>query len=158
VGDVAVALTRRQLAWRFAAAAVGVVLVAHGSIWGDDQQWPFAPMSQFAFAVSPEGDIKSNYVEADTTAGTTVRVPLDAAGVGLGRAEVEGQLGRFVTDPALLGSIAEAAANLHPEWPHYVRLRLLQQVTLLDDGKVGATYIRQLAAYDMPPGRLGSRR
>jgi hypothetical protein len=154
VGD-AVELSRCQLAWRVTAAAVGVVLVAHGSIWGDDRQWPFAPMSQFAFAVSPQGDVRSNYIEADTTAGTTVRVPLDAHGVGLGRAEVEGQLGRFVTDPALLGSIAKAAANLHPLWPRYVRLRLLQRVTLLADGKVTTSYVRQLASYDVPPSLLG---
>jgi hypothetical protein len=154
MGDVR-SLSRAQLAWRVVAAAVVVGFVAHGSLLGDDRQWPFAPMSQFAFAVSPEGDVRSNYIEADTTAGTTVRVPLDADGVGLGRAEVEGQLGRFVTDPALLGSIARAAAALHPSWPHYVRLRLLQQVTLLDDGKVTSSFVKQLAAYDVPPGLLG---
>src|SRR3954465_10784836 len=154
MGDVR-SLSRAQLTWRVVVAALVVGLVAHGSLLGDDRQWPFAPMSQFAFAVSPEGDIRSNYIEADTTAGTTGRVPLGAAGVGLGRAEVEGQLGRFVTDPALLGSIARAAAALHPTWPRYVRLRLLQQVTLLDDGQVTSSFIKQLAAYDVPRGLLG---
>lgn len=156
MGDVR-SLSRAQLTWRVVAAAVGVLLVAHGSLLGDDKEWPFAPMSQFAFAVSPQGDIRSNYIEADTTSGTTVRVPLDADGVGLGRAEVEGQLSRFVADPALLGSIAQAAAALHPHWPRYVRLRLLQQVTLLKDGRITSSFVRQLAAYDVPPAMLGDR-
>jgi hypothetical protein len=151
------ALTRPQLAWRVAAAAAGVLLVAHGSFLGNDIQWPFAPMSQFAFAVSPQGTIASNYVEADTTAGTTVRVPLDADGVGLGRAEVEGQLPRFVHDPALLGAIAQAAARLHPGWPRYVRMRLLQKVTVLSNGVTTSSYIKVLATYDVPPAVDGRR-
>jgi hypothetical protein len=149
-------LSRASLGWRVTLAAAGVVLVANGSLRGNDVQWPFAPMSQFAFAVSQQGSIASNYVEADTTAGTTVRVPLDADGVGLGRAEVEGQLNRFIADPALLGAIAQAATNLHPQWAHYVRLRLLQQVTPLHNGVPGTPYIKTLASYDVPPGLLGS--
>jgi hypothetical protein len=152
MGDVR-RLSRAQLSWRVTVAALGVALVARGSLVGSDVQWPFAPMSQFAFAVSPQGTIRSNYVEADTSAGTTVRVPLDAAGVGLRRAEVEGQLGRFVADPALLGSIAQAATALHPEWPRYVRLRLMQQVTPLNNGKTTSPYVTILASYDVPPGQ-----
>jgi hypothetical protein len=144
-------LSRPQLAWRVLAAAAGVLLVAHGSFLGNDRQWPFAPMSQFAFAVSPQGNIVSTYVEADTTAGTTVRVPLNAAGVGLGRAEVEGQLPRFIHDPALLGAIAQAWANLHPQRPQYVRMRLLQKVTLLSNGVTTTSYVKLLASYDVPP-------
>ncbi len=158
MGDDTRRLTRAQLSWRVGLAAVVVVLVAHGSLRGDDQQWPFAPMSQFAFAVSQQGTIASNYVEADTDRGTTVRVPLNAQGVGLGRAEVEGQLGRFIKDPALLGAIAQAATNLHPHWPHYVRMRLQQQVTVLKDGEPASTYVKTLAAYDVPAGLLGRQR
>ena len=75
-------LSRAGLAWR-AAVTLGVVgLAVNGSVRGNDVQWPFAPMSQFAFGVNLDGQIRSTYVEADTTAGTTVRVPLTAGGVG----------------------------------------------------------------------------
>jgi hypothetical protein len=153
MGDVR-RLSRLQLTWRVVATAAGLILVARGSLVGSDIDWPFAPMSQFAFAVSPQGDIESNYVEADTTAGTTVEVPLNATGVGLGRAEVEGQLPRFIHDPSLLGAIAQAAARLHPGWPHYTRLRLMRKVTPLHNGKVGTPYVIQLASYDVPPHLL----
>jgi hypothetical protein len=138
-------LTRAAIAWRAAATLVLVVLAAHGSIRGDDGHWPFAPMSQFAFGVNLDGQIRSTYIEADTTAGTTVRVPLSVSGVGLGRAEVEGQLPRFVKDPSMLQAIAVAAARRHPDWPRYTRLRLRQEVSQLDDGVVVSTSEEQLA-------------
>ncbi len=138
-------LSRAGLAWR-AAVTLGVVgLAVNGSVRGNDVQWPFAPMSQFAFGVNLDGQIRSTYVEADTTAGTTVRVPLTAGGVGLGRAEVEGQLPRLVADPALLQSIAVAAARRHPGWPRYTRLRLRQEVNDLRGGEVVSTHTERLA-------------
>jgi len=138
-------LTHTAIAWRAAATLLLVALAAHGSIRGDDGHWPFAPMSQFAFGVNLDGQIRSTYIEADTTAGTTVRVPLSVSGVGLGRAEVEGQLPRFVKDPSLLQAIAVAAARRHPDWPRYTRLRLRQEVSQLDDGVVVSTRDEQLA-------------
>ena len=138
-------LSRAGLSWRAAVALAVVALAVNGSVRGNDVQWPFAPMSQFAFGVDLDGQIRSTYVDADTTAGTTVRVPLTAGGVGLGRAEVEGQLPRFVADPALLQSIAVAAARHHPSWPRYTRLRLRQEVSNLRGGEVVSTRTERLA-------------
>lgn len=138
-------LSRAGLGWRAAVALAVVGLAVNGSVRGNDVQWPFAPMSQFAFGVDLDGQIRSTYVEADTTAGTTVRVPLTAGGVGLGRAEVEGQLPRLVADPALLQSIAVAAARRHPGWPRYTRLRLRQEVSDLHGGEVVSTHTERLA-------------
>ncbi len=147
-------LGRAALAWRAALGLLVVGLAVNGSVRGDDVQWPFAPMSQFAFGVDLDGVIRSTYIEADTTAGTTVRVPLTAGGVGLGRAEVEGQLPRLVADPSLLQSIAVAAATRHPRQPRYVRLRLRQEVSRLDAGVVTSTRTEQLAEWAVDPGRL----
>ena len=103
-------LSRAGLAWRAAVTLAVVGLAVNGSVRGNDVQWPFAPMSQFAFKVDLDGQIRSTYVEADTTAGTTVRVPLTAGGVGLGRAEVEGQLPRLAAPhEAAAASGAQAA-------------------------------------------------
>lgn len=142
-------LSRTSLGWRVAASALLVGLAINGSVRGNDVQWPFAPMSQFAFGVDTDGQIRSTSIEADTTAGTTVRVPLTVGGVGLGRAEVEGQLPRFVADPALLQYIAVAAARRHPEQPRYTRMRLIQQVSELDDGTVVSTSTVLLATWDV---------
>lgn len=138
-------LSRTGLAWRVVVALGVVTLAVNGSVRGNDVQWPFAPMSQFAFGVDLDGAIRSTYVEADTSAGTTVRVPLTAGGVGLGRAEVEGQLPRLVADPSLLQSIAVAAARRHPGWPRYTRLRLRQEVSDLRGGEVVSTRTERLA-------------
>ncbi len=136
-----------QLAWRVGATALVVGLAVNGSVRGNDVQWPFAPMSQFAFGVDLDADIRSTYIEAETTAGTVVRVPLTVGGVGLGRAEVEGQLPRFVADPSMLQAIAVAAARRHPDQPRYTRLWLRQEVSDLDDGTVVSTSTVQLATW-----------
>ena len=133
-GEV-VRLTRAGLAWRAAALLTGAALVTYGTVRGDDDLWPFAPMSQFAFAVDLDGQIRSTYVEALTSAGTRVRVPLSPGGVGIGRAEIEGQLPNIVAEPSKLQALAVAQARLHPELPAYEHLWLRQEVTQLRDGR-----------------------
>ncbi len=144
-----------SILWRAGFTVALVALAVNGSVRGNDTAWPFAPMSQFAFGVNLDGQIRSTYIEADTTAGTTVRVPLSVGGIGLGRAEVEGQLPRFVKDPSLLQSIAVAAARRHPQWPRYTQLRLRQEVSELADGIVVSTHTEQLADWTVvDPGGL----
>ncbi|HKE52248.1 MAG TPA: hypothetical protein VKE25_12140, partial [Actinomycetes bacterium] len=79
-------------AWRLAATAAVLLALAYGTIWGADRHFPFGPMVQFAFSVDPNGQIRSVYIEADTTTGVRVQVPLTSEGVGIPRAEIEGQL------------------------------------------------------------------
>ena len=124
------------LGWRWRAAAsllvgLGVLL---GTLVGHDRWWPMAPMAQYAFGVEPGGEIRSTYVEGDTTAGTTERVVFGVEGIGLGRAELEGQLDRVVADPSLLQAIAVAHARRLPDEPHYTELRMKQRVSTLVDG------------------------
>jgi hypothetical protein len=124
-----------KLAWRAVISVVVLAAVVQGTWHGRDEWWPFAPMSQFAFPVSNNGAvIRSTFVEADTLAGATVQVPLSAGGVGLPRAEIEGQLPRFVRQPSLLQAIAVAHVRLHPHQARYAVLRLRETVTTLDDG------------------------
>ncbi|MGH3659186.1 MAG: hypothetical protein ACRDUA_21260, partial [Micromonosporaceae bacterium] len=76
-GDVEVVrLGARARAWRLAATAAVLLALAYGTIWGADRHFPFGPMVQFAFSVDPNGQIRSVYIEADTTAGDRVQVPL----------------------------------------------------------------------------------
>jgi hypothetical protein len=127
-------VTRRV--WRARAAAslvigIGVVL---GTVVGDDPWWPFAPMSQYAFDVDPDGEIRSTYVVGRTTAGTTERVVFGMEGIGLGRAELEGQLSRVVADPSLLQAIAVAHSRRVPDEPAFTQLRMRQRISTLADG------------------------
>jgi hypothetical protein len=140
-------LSRVGLVWRCAALALGVGLAVHGTAVGDDDQWPFAPMAQFAFRTDPDGDIKSTFVEARTTDGELVRVPLNANGTGIARAEIEGQLPRIVADPALLQDVAVAWRRLHPGEPQYTHLWLKQTVYPLRGGAAQPSHVDTLAEW-----------
>lgn len=59
---------------------------------------------------------------------------LSPDGVGIVRAEVEGQLDEIRRDPSRLQAIAEAHHRLHPDEPRYLRLYLRIRHTHLRDG------------------------
>lgn len=142
-------LTAPSRAWRLAATAAVLLGLAYGTIWGADRHFPFGPMVQFAFSVDPNGQIRSVFIEADTTAGTRVQVPLTSEGVGIPRAEIEGQLPQIERDPSLLQAIAVAQRRRHPDQPQYRRLYLMVDVTRLVDRRPAGHEIDQLAVWDV---------
>lgn len=150
-GDAVLRLSRRGLAVRAIALAATVAAVVYGTARGSDDLWPFAPMSQFAFGVDVDGEIRSTFIDALTTDGDVVRVPLSPTGVGIGRAEIEGQLTRIVADPSRLQSVAVAQRRLHPDRPQYVELYLGQEVTQLEDGVAAGRTTEQLATWTVAP-------
>jgi len=144
-----VALRAPARAWRLAATAAVLLGLAYGTIWGSDQHFPFGPMVQFAFSVDPDGQIRSVFIEADTTAGTRVRVPLTSEGVGIPRAEIEGQLPQIERDPSLLQGIAVAQRRRHPDQPQYLRLYLMVEITQLQDRRPAGQSVDQLAVWEV---------
>ncbi|HVF19140.1 MAG TPA: hypothetical protein VNA14_02745 [Mycobacteriales bacterium] len=128
--DDVIRLSRAGRRARLAATAAVLAGLAYGTIWGTDDHFPFGPLTQYAFAADPNGTVADLYLEADTTAGTRVRVLLMHSGVGVGRAEIEGQLDTIRRDPSWLQGIADAQARLHPDEPRYthvyVRIRHVQ--------------------------------
>jgi hypothetical protein len=92
--------------WRLATTAAVVTTVCLGTWVGNDQWWPFGPMSQYAFSVRNDGVINSLTMDALTVDGEVVRVPLSKEMIGIERSEIEGQVPRIVDDPALLQDIA----------------------------------------------------
>lgn len=140
-------MTRLARGWRVAALVAGLLLLVDGTARGNDDLWPFGPMSQFAFRVERDGEIRSTFVTALTTDGRVVRVPLTSSGAGVGRAEIEGQLPRIVRDPSLLDSVAEGWRRQHPDEPGYVHLWLRQSVIPLRDGRPGTAREETLAEW-----------
>jgi len=141
-------LRRVSRVWRLGATAavLGGLLLA--SAYGTNDDFPLGPMTQFAFYIPANGGtINAQWLEADTTDGEHVVVPTDAGSTGLKRAEVEGQINRFVHDPALLQDIAEAQRRLHPGGPRYARIYLVKQIKTLRDGRVVATRMITLATW-----------
>jgi hypothetical protein len=139
-----VRLSRRGRAWRLAASAVVLALLAYGTVWGTDDHFPFGPLTQYAFAADPNGTVPDLYIEAETSAGTVVKVPLSPDGVGIGRAEVEGQLDAIRRDPSLLQGIADAHRRLHPDEPRYLVLHLRIRHTRLRRGVVVGSEVEQV--------------
>ncbi|NRQ39449.1 hypothetical protein HII36_47635 [Nonomuraea sp. NN258] len=123
-------------------AAAGAVLAAlgYGTVYGTDDLFPFGPMVQYAFSIPPDGEIKSLILLAETAKGTTVEVPIEPYYVGVRRAEVEGQLGRYVREPALMQHMADTHARLRPQDPRLTRLRLVTRVIKLKDRRPDRTY------------------
>ncbi len=137
-------------AWRLAATAAVIGGLAYGTVSGTDDDFPLGPMSQFAFYVPASGgQIHAQWLEADTTAGKHVVVSLDAQSAGLKRAEVEGQISRFVHEPALLQGIADAQRRLHPGQPGYTKIYLVKQTKTLENGKVAAVQMQTIATWSV---------
>lgn len=122
-------------AWRAVVGLVVVALVAAGTFVGDDQWWPFAPMSQYAFSVKPQGGvINSPYMEAVTVDGDRVRVDLSREALGLERSEIEGQLGSIVADPSKLQAVAVLHARRQPDEARWRTVMVMNSRTVLGEG------------------------
>lgn len=128
-------LGRRARLWRSAVLTAVTVGVVWSSIWGNDLDWPFAPMAQFAFRVGANDSIRSTFLQARTADGDIVVVPLSSPYVGVGRAEVEAQIPRMKQDPNLLGALGTAYSRLNPGRPVLEQLWLREKVTDLHQGR-----------------------
>lgn len=134
--------------WRNAAAALGIGLIIQGTATHNDDHFPFAPMSMYAFRTDPNGAIDSYYLEADTEAGRRIKVPM-RSGVGIARAELEGQLPKITADPSLLQSIAEAQRRLQPSLPHYTHVYVMRDRIVLKDGAEDREVTEQLTDWQV---------
>jgi hypothetical protein len=133
---------------------VGAVaaLLLYGSAWGGDDQFPFGPMNQYSFRTDPNGGISALWLDADTAAGTHLRLNIaSSADVGIARAELEGQFDRIRADPSRLQELAEAWARLHPDRPRLTRLTMGQDVTQLHHGRPAGRHTDVLTHWDVTP-------
>jgi hypothetical protein len=105
-------LTRRGRAVRVAVAAVGTALLLAGTLWGQDDDFPFGPFRMYSTAPDPDGDAPDTRVEGVDTTGRTVE--LTEANSGLRRAEIEGQQQAYVDNPSRLRQVAIAYADRTP--------------------------------------------
>lgn len=128
-------LTRTGRAVRLVILALVAGGIALGTWQRNDQGWPFAPMSQFAFAISPaDGEVHSRYLEATTVQGDRIRLDLGRGALGLQRAEIEGQLWSFTKDPALLQGIAVLHARRAPDQPRLATVEVMDDVRVVRGG------------------------
>ena len=140
-------LSRASLAWRGVLLVLGTLLVIRGTVIGNDVDWPFGPMSQFAFRVGHNDAIHSTFLQARTTTGEVIVVPLTAHNIGIARAEIEGQQPAIIRQPALLGDLAGSYHRLHPAEPALQQLWLRDRVTVLHDGRADGEHVTTLVGW-----------
>jgi hypothetical protein len=131
-------LSRGGKARRIAATIVVSLALLAGTFWGNDRHFPFGPFRMYSIANRLDGRIRSAVVEVQTdeaSAWVQARTPGD---LGMKRAEIEGQVDRFVAEPALLRHLATAYERLN-EKATVVAVRLRQETTMLRDGRPSGT-------------------
>lgn len=132
---------------RSAVVAVVLALLAWGSWQADDDAFPVGPFVMFAFTTPSDGEVRSAAVEAVDLDGRRLPVLLEPEEVGLRRAEMEGQIGRVVVDPALLGALARAHQRLQPDAVDWQQVDLVEHRVQLRDGRAIAESTVVLATW-----------
>jgi hypothetical protein len=112
---------------------VASALLTAGTVWGQDDAFPFGPFRMYATSTGTTGTISVPVIAVRTAGGPWEPAPLTPRAVGMNRAEVEGQLPRIVADPSLLGRLAAAHARLHPDAEPWTGVRLARRATVVTD-------------------------
>lgn len=135
-------------AWRAVALLTMTALFLGGTTVGDDDWWPFSPWRMFSTSTSPNGAVRSTFIQVRTAEApqTWAQAPINPDNVGLNRAEVEGNLDRIARDPAMLGTLAGSHAKLRPDAPAWIGIRVVIRNYLLKGGGPTGEYRDDLVA------------
>ncbi len=125
-------MTRRGRTLRLAVTAALVALALVGSAWGLDDAFPFGPMRMYARTRSLDSPVYDTWPWAVDETGREFR--MSEALLGVRRAEIEGQLGRFQEDPSRLGLLAATYAARHPSAPPIAEIEIRTRKVEMDDG------------------------
>ena len=123
---------------RVLATSVVLALLLVGTVWGDDDAFPFGPFRMYSTRNDPNAPVISTRAVGLTAAGEEVR--LSGGQVGLRRAEFEGQINRIRENPELLGLLADSFAATHPSAPDLVSVQVVQRRFELADGEPTGDY------------------
>jgi hypothetical protein len=129
---------------RVVVAIVVAGLVLYGTVWGQDDLFPFGPFRMYATADKLNSPVADTHFQIVDKTGATIE--LTEVNTGIRRAEIEGQLGRFRTNPSLLRIIDDAYVTLNPAAPAAVRVQIIIRWYALKNGTETGTYTTQTVA------------
>lgn len=138
-------LTQRQRTARAVVTVVLGCLVVAGTLWGQDDHFPFGPFRMYSTTSDPNGAITVPVFRAVDSRGKDLE--LRSRDLGLRPAEVNGQIYFIRDDPDHLEHLADAYSRLHPDAPRLVELRLYQGLHVLRAGRPVAYEEHQLAIW-----------
>jgi hypothetical protein len=116
-------LSSRGLRVRIACTFAGFLLLVAGTLWGQDDDFPFGPFRMYSTAPDPNGAAADTRVEGIDVTGRTVIIT--EANSGIRRAEVEGQRQQYVAVPSRLSQIADAYRERTPQEPALREVRIV---------------------------------
>jgi hypothetical protein len=116
-------LSTRGRTTRLLASGLGFALLLAGTVWGQDDHFPFGPFRMYAGSNPPSEPAPDTRVEGVDRTGRLVALGEEATGIR--RAEIEGQQSRYAADPTLLREVAAAYAEHHPGAPDLVEVRIV---------------------------------
>ncbi len=119
---------------RVTATAVVAALLAWGSLWGQDDHFPFGPLRQYSTATDPNGLVWVSHAYGRFDDG--VERPLYEEDIGMRVAEFDGQFHRLRAEPGLLRPLADTYHRRNPDGPRLVRLRVQRDAKRLSGREV----------------------
>jgi hypothetical protein len=136
---------------RLSAVLIILALLLAGTVWGDDDAFPFGPFRMYSTRNDPNAPVISTRAVGVTATGEEVK--LSGGQVGLRRAEFEGQIQRLRERPELLGLLADAYADDNPEAPDLVAVQMVHRKFALTDGRPTGGYTDTVVVeYDLEDG------
>lgn len=96
---------------RVVALVLGLALLLAGTLWGQDNAFPFGPFRMYSTRDQLNQPVRATRIDGVTTTGR--RLVISGTETGLRPAEVEGQLSRFQQHPTLLATLAHAYEQRH---------------------------------------------
>lgn len=144
-GTQEVELSQRQRVARLAVALGVLVALAVGSLWGDDEHFPFGPFRMYSVRNDPNGTVLVTSVRGTSIDGDELRIPF--SDLGIRRAELDGQLTRFFADDSrLAGHVVESYENMGSR-PPVAELRIIRTIHQLEAGRVVSSSERTLGVW-----------
>ncbi len=134
-------LTPRGRAARMLVTLFGGVLLLAGTLWGQDDHFPFGPFRMYSTGGAPDAPAPDTRVEGVDARGAVV--VLTERNSGIRRAEIEGQQQSYAAEPARLRQLATAYAVRNPGAAALVEVRIVIRWHGVRDSRPTGTYSDQ---------------
>ncbi|MEJ3748737.1 hypothetical protein WEI85_36355 [Actinomycetes bacterium KLBMP 9797] len=123
---------------RLVATLVAGALLIAGTAWGQDDHFPFGPFRMYSTAPGPDDPAPDTRVEGVDTTGAVVL--LTERNTGIRRAEIEGQMPAYRSEPARLRQVADAYASHNPGASALVEVRIVTREEGVKDSRPTGTH------------------